>query len=306
MSGPLFSVVIPWHGNMDHLVRALASVNAQSFDDYEIVVAANGPGVAKMAEAARLPEAKRCRFVSTEQGDASRARNAGADAAKGEFIAFLDVDDRFLEHKLAAIAEAISTQGADLVWTRGYRVRTGTERAIYPPELFASGDDIGEFFFSRGANFSGSAIVVRRSYATKVRFADDLKTYEDNDFAIRIVDAGAKPFMLPEPHYEWYDEVDVGRLSSNKDFDKHLAWAKSLRSVMTEKAFFGFQARRVGQHVFPRQFLFGLTAMFQGWRRGGISLGESAQFLARGLLPQPLVRWIITRRAMRKSKALGL
>lgn len=146
--------------------------------------------------------------------------------------------------------------------------------------------------------------MVRRSYATNVRFVDDLKTYEDNDFAIRVVHAGAKPFMLPEPHYEWYDEVDVGRLSSNKDFDKHLAWAKSIRSILTEKAFYGFQARRVGQHVFPRQFTFGLGAIYQGWRRGGISSGETMQFLVRGLLPRPLVRWIITRKAMRGSKSL--
>lgn len=138
MKGPLFSVVIPWHGNLDHLVRSLTSVNAQSFDDFEIVVVANGPGVAKLADAVTLPEARNCQFVSIEQGDASRARNAGADAAKGEFVAFLDVDDRFLEHKLEAIAEAITTHDADLVWSRGYRVRTGTERAIYPPRALCA------------------------------------------------------------------------------------------------------------------------------------------------------------------------
>lgn len=304
MKAPLFSVVIPWHGNMGHLARSLASVNAQTFDDFEVVVAANGPGVAKLADAVTLPEARNCRFVSIEQGDASRARNAGADAATGQFVAYLDVDDRFTSEKLAHFASAIAAGDADLLWSRGYRVRSDADRAVYPPQLLAPKEDIGEFFFSRGANFCGSAIVVRREYATKTRFTDDLKIYEDSDFAIRTVDDGAKPLMLPEPLYEWYDETDTGRLSSNKDYAIHLNWAVSVKSILTEKAFYGFQARRVGQHVFPRQFGFGLGAIYQGWKRGGISLNETAQFLVRGLLPRPLARWIVTRRSMRQSKSL--
>lgn len=308
MKAPLFSVVIPWHGNPDHLKRALASIADQTFQDFEVVVAANGPAATKaevgtaIAGDVGFGSAIDIRFVTLTEGDASRGRNAGADAAKGEFIAFLDVDDRFLPNKLQLFAEAIASDLGDLLWSRGYRVRTGQDRAIYPPQLFHSGENVGEFFFTRGANYTGSAIVVRREFATSVRFADDLKTYEDNDFAIRVQAAGARLHMLPEPLYEWFDEADVGRLSSNREFDKHLAWANSARDVLTDRAYYAFRARRYGQHIFPRRFATGLSSILDGWLKGGISISETTQFLVRGFLPRPFVRWIITRKAMRDAQ----
>ena len=102
MSAPTVSIVIPTFNREALLPRALDSVGAQTFGDWEIVLVDDGstdrtPDVV-------APYAKRWndRLVHIQQGNAGvgAARNRGIDAARGTFVAFLDSDDEFLPNKL--------------------------------------------------------------------------------------------------------------------------------------------------------------------------------------------------------------
>jgi glycosyltransferase involved in cell wall biosynthesis len=110
---PLVSVVIPTRNRPEMLAEAVASVLAQTFADYEIIVVSNGES-ADTRRASRQAAAG-CVFIELDQGNVSAARNAGIEYAKGEWIAFLDDDDLWLPSKLERqLAEADRT-GADMV-----------------------------------------------------------------------------------------------------------------------------------------------------------------------------------------------
>lgn len=99
-----FSVIIPAHNAEDFLGRALASIDQQTFLDYEVIVVADAcaDGTADVAIAhGHTP------LVSTA-GAPGPARNAGMDRAEGDYLLFLDADDWFLRaDAFARIAEAI-------------------------------------------------------------------------------------------------------------------------------------------------------------------------------------------------------
>ncbi|MBD2256135.1 glycosyltransferase [Pseudanabaena sp. FACHB-2040] len=96
MSNPSISIIIPTYNRPYLLPRAVQSVLDQTVDDYEIVVVDDGsPEPVKLAEHPRL----RVIHLPKNQGSAA-ARNAGARAARGRWIMYLDDDDRLLPHML--------------------------------------------------------------------------------------------------------------------------------------------------------------------------------------------------------------
>ncbi|MBI4716879.1 MAG: glycosyltransferase family 2 protein [Planctomycetes bacterium] len=110
MNAPTVSVVIPTYNRAELLPRALDSVAAQTFGDWEIVLVDDGstdetPAVVAQY-AARLGRRLRC--VRQNNAGSSAARNRGIEESRGTFLAFLDSDDEFLAPRLARQLELFS------------------------------------------------------------------------------------------------------------------------------------------------------------------------------------------------------
>jgi glycosyltransferase involved in cell wall biosynthesis len=97
---PHVSVVIPAFNAASTIEAALASVSAQTFQDYELIVVDDGSTDDTAAVVAHT--APGATVVRQENGGPGRARNAGIRASRGRLIAFLDADDEWLPHKLEA------------------------------------------------------------------------------------------------------------------------------------------------------------------------------------------------------------
>lgn len=95
---PAVSVVIPAFNAAWCVRRAVDSVLAQRFADFELIVVDDG-STDDTAEILR-GYGDALRIVSQPNGGMSRARNAGIRIARGRYIAFLDADDRWLPAKL--------------------------------------------------------------------------------------------------------------------------------------------------------------------------------------------------------------
>ena len=102
MSNAIVSVIIPTYNRASLLPRAIESVLAQTFGDWEIVLVDDGSTDGTAELAARYAATLGDRFVHIRQANrgSSAARNTGIDACGGRFVAFLDSDDEFLPNKL--------------------------------------------------------------------------------------------------------------------------------------------------------------------------------------------------------------
>src|SRR5215469_898504 len=95
------SVVIPAYNAAAYIPEALASVFAQTFSGFEVIVVNDGSPDTPALEVALQPFRDRIRYVQQENGGPSAARNSGIREARGEFIAFMDSDDIWAPEYLA-------------------------------------------------------------------------------------------------------------------------------------------------------------------------------------------------------------
>jgi len=108
------SVIIPTYNYGRFLREAIDSVRSQTVQDFEIIVIDDG-STDDTQQILRSIAEPRLRFFRTENRGISAARNEGLRHAAGQFIAFLDADDRWRPEKLKlqlAIMEAETDLGA--------------------------------------------------------------------------------------------------------------------------------------------------------------------------------------------------
>ena len=130
---PKVSVIVPVYQVEAYLPECLDSILSGGFSDYELILVDDGTrdGCPAIMEAYAARDA-RVRLLRKENGGLSSARNAGLDAARGEYVAFLDSDDRAAAGWLEDAVRAAEENRAELVI---YNYRKFDETGVRPPEL---------------------------------------------------------------------------------------------------------------------------------------------------------------------------
>jgi glycosyltransferase involved in cell wall biosynthesis len=235
---PFFSVIIPVYNRAPALRVAILSVQAQSWRDFEVIVVDDGSAdnPAAIVDAFGDP---RIRFVRQANAGGGAARNTGIDLARGRFVAFLDSDDVFLPHHLAAMQAALDGT-TDTVGYARVRVDRGRGRVfLKPPRALMPGEDMASYLLCDRGFTPTSTMVVPREAARRIRFDEHLKAAEDTDIAIRLSLAGLAFHMLEAPGAIWMDRFDPNRLSSSKGGGEFAAWLEKLRPQLAPKAWHG-------------------------------------------------------------------
>lgn len=134
------SVIVPVYQVEAYLPGCLDSILAQTFSDFELILVNDGtkdgcPAI--MAEYARRDG--RIREIHKENGGLSSARNAGLEAARGEFIAFVDSDDTVAPQWLEETVRAADETGAEQVL---YNYAMVVDGRIQPPYLHFESETI--------------------------------------------------------------------------------------------------------------------------------------------------------------------
>jgi hypothetical protein len=192
MAGPLFSVVVPAYNRAALLRQALASIEAQRFRDFEVIVVDDGSTDDTAAVAASFrPGAKVLRIVNSGPAE---ARNQGAAAARGRYLAFLDSDDLFFPWTLATYAEIAGRTGMpSFIAGKPFRFEQATE--IETAEIEAAGESgpaclrFPDYLASTdewrwwGAS---SFVIAREAFARAGGFWKQRWNAEDADLALRL------------------------------------------------------------------------------------------------------------------------
>ncbi len=117
---PRFSVVIPAYNSAATLARAIESVRAQSWPAHETIVVDDGSTDATAAVARQFDAV---RLIQQPNSGVSVARNAGAAAATGDWLAFLDADDWYAPDRIRLHAEWIAEDATLDCLTGDYEYR---------------------------------------------------------------------------------------------------------------------------------------------------------------------------------------
>lgn len=211
---PEVSVVIPTY-NRAHLVgRAIESVLAQTFEDFEILVIddASTDNTASVVEGY---QDSRIRYlVQSENRGVSAARNRGLREARGQFIAFLDSDDEWFPDKLEKQAAHFRQLSEDvgLIYCGVETIDDKGETWIFHPEH--RGDVYRHMLFENAVH-TGSGVMVRREVICSAGFFDEkIPAIEDWDYWVRIARFYKFDFV-EEPLFRYHDVEDIKRKSLN-------------------------------------------------------------------------------------------
>ncbi len=219
LTGMRFSVVIPCHNAEPWVAEALASVAEQAYQPHEIVVVldACSDGSSRSVRKSRVD----CRVLEVNCGNGAAARNAGIEAASGDWIAFLDADDRWLPHHLSQAVDLL--EGTDCV---AYMSHRKTCRQDNVPEEGAvpyniseptTGLDHREYlrrFVASGRKFFTSSSLMRRDRLLEVGMLDPSQIRRhDIDVWLRVIHGRTWAF---HPNASTVYRVDTpGSLSRN-------------------------------------------------------------------------------------------
>jgi glycosyltransferase involved in cell wall biosynthesis len=102
IDSPFFTVVIPTHNRSNLLKRAVASVQNQTFEDFEIIVVDDHSTDDTSFVVKSFSDPRIRYLINSREKGACGARNVGIFSAKGKWVAFLDDDDVWLPEKLQA------------------------------------------------------------------------------------------------------------------------------------------------------------------------------------------------------------
>jgi glycosyltransferase involved in cell wall biosynthesis len=212
-SSPLVSVVLPVHNAVSTIARAVGSIRAQTFSDWELVAADDGStdGTREfLRECAR--EEPRLRLLEQRHAGVAAAANAGAAFARGRFVARMDADDESHPERLVVQATFLNAPenqavgvvgsgvefGGDRATNAGYALHVDWANSLTSPEAIA----LNRFIESPLVNPS---VMFRRELLAQHGGYRDGDFPEDYELWLRWLDAGVRMAKVPRVLLTWHD-----------------------------------------------------------------------------------------------------
>ena len=204
---PRVSVIMPLFNKAPYVKKAVESVLAQSYRDWELIVVDDGSSDGSPQAVLDLAD-ERCHVYSQGNLGVSAARNSGVRLAKGELLAFLDADDwwdeKFLE-EMVAFADSYSEAS---LWASNYwYVKQGKTRVAVKQETGYF--DYPESYLKNEAMpvWTGAVLMRKDVFERAGGFNPKIRMAEDFDLWIRISLTNKMAF-LNKPLTNYNQDVD--------------------------------------------------------------------------------------------------
>ena len=242
--GPLVSVVIPTRNRANVIGRSVNSALAQSFRNIEVIVVLDGCDSATTATLNAIADTRLQLLALPEPVGGAEARNRGVQAAKGDWIAFLDDDDEWLPCKLDKQLQAAARSSAPApVICSAYFARSSDGEHIFGHRSPLRSEPISEYMFARrglayGENaVATSVLMAPRLTLLEVPFDRQLKRHQDWDWALSaMARPGTELCYVSEPLSIYHMHEGLSRISGHSDWQYSLEWCRSRRKLFTPKA----------------------------------------------------------------------
>jgi glycosyltransferase involved in cell wall biosynthesis len=184
---PTVSVLVPTYNSLGYLRLAIASVMAQSFPAWELIVVDDGStdGTREWLEGLRDPRV-RCIF-EPHSGNLAKVRNVGIAACRAPWVAFLDADDVLLPQKLERQV-AFHREHPGIRWSYTGRKLIDATGAVLPDENYKRWVPVGGWIVPQILTHEamvGPTTMMERSLLAEVGGLDERFRYA-GDYLLRL------------------------------------------------------------------------------------------------------------------------
>ena len=212
------SIIVPVYGVEKYIEECILSMLNQTYENLEILLVDDG-GKDRAPEICDRYGAKdgRIKVIHKPNGGAASARNAGLDAASGDYICFVDGDDavdcRYVEHLLKTTLE----EDAD-IGVCGFYIWSKTEKIVFKPEktgTYSREDYLLRFLEDWSCSLLWNKIF-RRDVIGDLRMAEGHKV-DDEFFTYQVVMNARRVVVTDTPLYDYR----IRRSSVMQDMGPH-------------------------------------------------------------------------------------
>lgn len=203
------SIILPTYNSDDVLENAIKSVIEQTYKNWELLIIENG----KKGQAEKIVEKindERIKYIYQEKPNVSNARNIGLENSIGEYIAFIDSDDKYEKNFLEKMISNLIDNNTQLV-TCGYkRVYEKNEALIKNSENILNTTDIKEYLEKTKENYLYNELW-NKVYISQIikehniKFDKQYELGEDFLFNLEYTKYIKKASFINEPLYIYTD-----------------------------------------------------------------------------------------------------
>ena len=258
---PKLSVIIPVYNVTPYLRVCLDSVLAQTVADWECVCvddgSTDGSGGFLDEYAARD---SRFRIVHQPNSGVAQARQVGLNAARGEYVGWVDPDDWVEPHHFQAMLEKIELERADMVWG-GYILEEDGRATVSEMSCAEDSHAMVEGILSGQVMGTLWAKVYRRSaiVSSGATFGSgECTIMEDTYFLLGLLCAGARIARIDDASYHYIRHE--GSLT-NRTATK--AWWE--RALCANEAIVGLVGERVDREILNQRLSRFKIMMYWNW-----------------------------------------
>lgn len=192
-SSPKFSIIIPVYNVEFYLKDCIDSVLLQDFQDYEIICVNDG-STDNSLEILKSFSDSRIKIINQENQGLSCARNSGLDIALGQYVWFIDSDDKIAENSLSELNKLIDQKPYELIFfnAKVFFDNKELEEKGWSEYKRSSIGEIQSVSFFEKETINKSLIVSACCYSFKRDVYKDLRFianiyHEDNPFFIHLI-----------------------------------------------------------------------------------------------------------------------
>lgn len=218
---PKYSIVTPMYNSFDLMKNYFASLNRQSFKDFEMIIVddcSTDDSYRQLADYARKSTLN-IKICQTEKNAGpGNARNIGMDHATGEWLTFIDNDDWVCDDFFERIDSIVCTYDINCV-IYDYYIQRENERTVAKSIYKADGGNvtIEQCLINVRNHTLGKFYNLEKCRKSNIRFPN-LRRCEDVAFVARAIEACGKAYYLNEPMYYYFQRSNS--LSNNHKLDE--------------------------------------------------------------------------------------
>lgn len=203
----MISIIIPIYNAEKYLSECFGSLQKQTYVDFEVVCVNDG---SKDNSAQICKEFcafdSRFKYIEQENGGVSKARNKGLQTVKGEWICFLDADDTLPDYALELYMRY--TEKYDII--AGYTSRSLSEKSLKKHLRTHRGITylLQDYLFNN-TKYQFCSFFYKKSIldSYSIRFSEDLKYGEDEEFAWKYLSHCSTGIALEVDLYNYRDNI---------------------------------------------------------------------------------------------------
>ncbi|MDR3572606.1 MAG: glycosyltransferase [Anaerolineaceae bacterium] len=223
---PKISVIVPVYNVERYLGRCLDSILGQSFPDFELIVVDDGSADNSGHLCNEYAKGDhRIKVIHKENAGLSSARNAGLDAARGEYIAFVDSDDWIEPDMLELLYRECTKNQLDIAVCGINFCYSGGTSKPYSGELVYLVLDNSRALSEMWAKSTFTESLCNKLFKAclfdNIRFPVG-KVHEDTFVTYRLIHRSRRTGCIPERKYNYFQRQDgiMGSLKQRYSADK--------------------------------------------------------------------------------------